>query len=64
MPGSRRRKHAALPPLVLPDYCTEAYVQDWFQYGFDLLCAWLAKHARFADYLQSHPSEPDDPALD
>lgn len=63
MPGPRRRKRVLdpnPPPLVLPDACTEAWVQDWFMYGFELLCGWLAKHARFQDYLNAHP-EWDDP---
>jgi hypothetical protein len=53
MPGPRRRKIPPhkFEPLVLPDHCTEAYVQDWFGYGFELLCAWMGKQAAFADYL-------------
>lgn len=66
MPGPRRKKKlldSNPPSLVLPDYCTEAYVQDWFEYGFQLLCGLLAKYAQFADYLLAHP-ELDDPAID
>lgn len=56
MPGPRRKQPPAhnFEPLVLPDHCTEAYVQDWFQYGFDLLCGLLAKHAAFSDWLDKH----------
>lgn len=66
MPGPRRRKPPPhnFDPLVLPDYCAEAYVQDWFQYGFELLCTWLGKQAAFADYLAQRPPVVDDPALD
>jgi hypothetical protein len=49
-------------PLVLPDNCEEAAVQEWFKYGLGELCQFIRHYYRFADYLDAHPS--DDPALD
>lgn len=57
MPGPRRKKPPPhkFEPLVLPDHCTEAYVQDWFKYGYEQLVQYLARRYRFADYLDAHP---------
>lgn len=57
MPGPRRRRLPRKPPphkfepLVLPDDCDEAFVQDWVRYGLAVLGGYLHKHAAFQDFI-------------
>ena len=66
MPGPRRRKPPPhhFEPLVLPEHCEEAYVQDWAKLGLDRLDEYRAKRAAFQDYLAEHHQDDPHNALD